>query len=64
MACEVGGIVDLDKDHWSAPADVAIDFSTADALRGNFARYIQRGLPVVIGTTGWEDHAADLRAPG
>jgi 4-hydroxy-tetrahydrodipicolinate reductase len=59
---EVGGIVDLDKDDWSAPADVAVDFSTADALRGNFARYIQRSLPVVVGTTGWTEHAAHLRA--
>jgi 4-hydroxy-tetrahydrodipicolinate reductase len=59
---EVGGIVDLDRDQWSAPADVAVDFSTADALRGNFDRYLQRNLPVVIGTTGWEQHAAHLRA--
>jgi 4-hydroxy-tetrahydrodipicolinate reductase len=58
----IGGIVDLDKDQWSAPADVAVDFSTADALRGNFARYVERGLPVVIGTTGWGDQAAQLRA--
>jgi 4-hydroxy-tetrahydrodipicolinate reductase len=59
---DIGGIVDLDKDQWSAPADVAVDFSTADALRGNFAHYIERGLPVVIGTTGWADHATQLRA--
>lgn len=59
---DIGGIVDLDKDQWSAPADVAVDFSTADALRGNFAHYIERNLPVVIGTTGWADHAATLRA--
>jgi 4-hydroxy-tetrahydrodipicolinate reductase len=34
---------------------VAIDFSTAEALTGNFPRYVQRKLPVVIGTTGWAD---------
>jgi 4-hydroxy-tetrahydrodipicolinate reductase len=57
----VGGIVDVGREDWSAPADVAIDFSTADALRGHFARYVERRLPVVIGTTGWEAHAAALR---
>jgi 4-hydroxy-tetrahydrodipicolinate reductase len=57
----IGGIVDVGREEWSAPADVAIDFSTADALRGNFGHYVERKLPVVIGTTGWEAHAADLR---
>jgi 4-hydroxy-tetrahydrodipicolinate reductase len=59
---EVGGVVDMDWGDWSAPADVAIDFSTADALRGNFSRYVERRLPVVVGTTGWADQAGDLRA--
>jgi 4-hydroxy-tetrahydrodipicolinate reductase len=59
---EVGGIVDMDWGDWSAPADVAIDFSTADAVRSNFARYVERHLPVVLGTTGWTAHAADLRS--
>jgi 4-hydroxy-tetrahydrodipicolinate reductase len=59
---EVGGVVDMDWGDWSAPADVAIDFSTADALRGNFTRYVERRLPVVVGTTGWADQAGDLRA--
>ena len=38
-----------------APADVAIDFSTADALAENFPRYLEMRLPVVIGTTGWTE---------
>ena len=59
--CEIGGRIDVDRDDWNAAADVAVDFSTADALRGNFARYIERGLPVVIGTTGWSAHEADLK---
>ena len=45
-----------------APADVAIDFSTADALAANFPRYVERGLPVVIGTTGWSAHEPGFRA--
>jgi 4-hydroxy-tetrahydrodipicolinate reductase len=59
---EVGGVIDIGVGDWSAPADVAIDFSTADALVGNVGRYVARGLPVVIGTTGWSAHEADLRA--
>ena len=60
--CEVSARIDVDKGDWSAPADVAVDFSTADALSSNFSHYIERTLPVVIGTTGWEAHAPELRA--
>lgn len=58
---EIAGCVDVGRDAW-APADVAIDFSTAEALVTNFPRYVERRLPVVIGTTGWSDQAARLRA--
>lgn len=58
---EVTGRIDVDGGDWSAPADVAIDFSTADALEKNFAHYVERTLPVVIGTTGWQTHEAELR---
>ena len=59
---EVSGRIDVDKGDWSALAHVAIDFSTADALRGNFSHYVERTLPVVIGTTGWSAHEVELRA--
>jgi 4-hydroxy-tetrahydrodipicolinate reductase len=59
---EVTGRIDVDSSDWSAPADVAIDFSTAEALAGNFRRYVERRLPVVIGTTGWGERAAEYRA--
>jgi 4-hydroxy-tetrahydrodipicolinate reductase len=58
---DVAGRVDEGRDEWR-PADVAIDFTTADALLRNFPRYLQLEMPVVIGTTGWNDHAASLRA--
>ena len=58
---EVVGRVDAGRDEW-APADAAIDFSTADALLDNFARYIELRLPVVIGTTGWNAHVDRLRS--
>src|SRR3954466_16052500 len=54
--------IDVDSGDWSAAADVAIDFSTAAALKGNFGRYVERQLPAVIGTTGWADLADALRA--
>jgi len=60
--CEVSGRIDVDKGDWNAPADVAVDFSTADALRSNFSHYVDRTLPVVIGTTGWSAHTAELKA--
>jgi 4-hydroxy-tetrahydrodipicolinate reductase len=57
---EVAGRVDEGRDEWG-PADVAIDFTTAAALAANFPRYLERKLPVVIGTTGWNDRAASMR---
>jgi len=41
---------------------VAIDFSTADALAANFPKYLERRLPVVIGTTGWSGRLAEYKA--
>jgi 4-hydroxy-tetrahydrodipicolinate reductase len=58
---EIAGIVDVGRSEF-VPADVAIDFSTADALRGNFGMYLERRLPVVIGTTGWQAHADSYRS--
>jgi 4-hydroxy-tetrahydrodipicolinate reductase len=58
---EIAGRVDHDRPEWT-DADVAIDFSTADALRANFPHYVERRLPVIIGTTGWGEHAGQLRA--
>jgi 4-hydroxy-tetrahydrodipicolinate reductase len=45
---------------WPA-ADVAIDFSTAEAVRTNLPRLVERGTNVIIGTTGWQTHEAELR---
>lgn len=44
------------------PADVAIDFSTADALVANLPRLAAAGLDAVIGTTGWNAHAEKMQA--
>lgn len=60
--CEIADRIDVGRGNWNTAADVAIDFSTADALRGNFPRYLERKLPVVIGSTGWSAHEADFRS--
>jgi 4-hydroxy-tetrahydrodipicolinate reductase len=59
---EVAGHIDVDSADWTRPADVAIDFSTAEALAANFPRYLERKLPAVIGTTGWDDRRERYRA--
>jgi 4-hydroxy-tetrahydrodipicolinate reductase len=43
-------------------ADVAIDFSTPDAVVTNAPRLAARGLSLVIGTTGWQSSEAEVRA--
>jgi len=58
---EIASRIDVGTGDWSPPADVAIDFSTAGALKENFPRYLDRKLPVVIGTTGWSDLAPAFR---
>jgi 4-hydroxy-tetrahydrodipicolinate reductase len=59
------GVVDrassADPGRWPR-TDVAIDFSTAEAVPLNFAHLAARGTNVVIGTTGWQAHEAALRA--
>ena len=43
-------------------ADVAIDFSLADAVPVNFPRLAARGMNIVIGATGWQADEPALRA--
>lgn len=47
-------------DRWP-DADVAIDFSTADAVPANLPRLAERGISVVLGTTGWQAQERALR---
>jgi len=61
---DVAGTVDIAEagapDAWPS-ADVAIDFSVADAVLENVQRLADRGVNVVIGTTGWTAHEAEVR---
>lgn len=44
------------------PVDVAIDFTTADAVLGNVIALGRRRINVVIGTTGWHHVESEVRA--
>jgi 4-hydroxy-tetrahydrodipicolinate reductase len=45
-----------------AGAGIAIDFSTSHAVPANALAAAALGLGLVIGTTGWEDHLAEVEA--
>lgn len=61
----VAGVIDRTSaghpDRWP-DADVAIDFSHAEAVPQNLPRLAARGVSLAVGTTGWQRHEAGLRA--
>jgi 4-hydroxy-tetrahydrodipicolinate reductase len=61
---EVAGTIDIAEagspEKWPA-ADVAIDFSTAEAVSKNVRQLADRGVNVVIGTTGWMAQEQEVR---
>jgi 4-hydroxy-tetrahydrodipicolinate reductase len=66
--CEIAGFVDENSGESAiargkfGAVDVAVDFSLADAVPVNLPQLAARKINVVIGTTGWQAHEADLRA--
>jgi 4-hydroxy-tetrahydrodipicolinate reductase len=42
-------------------ADVAIEFSTPEAVIGNIYNCFDASVPVVVGTTGWLKHLEDVK---
>jgi 4-hydroxy-tetrahydrodipicolinate reductase len=42
-------------------SDVAIDFSTAESVPKNIEACARAGVPIVVGTTGWQAHLAAVR---
>jgi 4-hydroxy-tetrahydrodipicolinate reductase len=65
--CEIAGIVDpvagtdgVESDRWNG-AEVAIDFSSPDAVTANIPALARRRMDIVLGTTGWNAHEAALR---
>ena len=67
--CDVTGIVDPSggatfrhvDEVPSGAADVAIDFTVPDAVVPNVSTLAARGLSIVLGTTGWQQHEHALR---
>jgi len=68
--CEVAGVVDpmspahaapLDDPRWKGVVDVAIDFTSPDAVVANVTTLAAMGINIVLGTTGWQQHEGELR---
>jgi 4-hydroxy-tetrahydrodipicolinate reductase len=68
-ACDIAGIVDpassehtagLDDPRWNG-VEVAIDFTSPEAVMANVPALARRGINVVLGTTGWQQHEPELR---
>lgn len=65
--CEIAGIVDESSNGEALASgdfgvvDVAVDFTVPAAVPLNLPRLIERGISVVIGTTGWGEHEARFR---
>ena len=41
--------------------DVVVDFTTPHAVIANVIRCVEGGVPIVVGTTGWYQHAEKVR---
>ena len=52
--------VDEVADRLKEGADVAIDFSVADAVLNNISACMSAGVPLVEGTTGWNREGVDI----
>ena len=68
--CEVAGVADpmskahtapLDDPRWKGNVDVAIDFTTPEAVVPNVTALAAQGINIVLGTTGWGAHDAELK---
>ena len=69
FGAEVAGVVDPVSPAHTAPlhdprwksVDVAIDFTSPDAVVANVTTLAGLGVNIVLGTTGWQQHEAALR---
>ena len=67
--CDVAGVIDpqspahggnADDERWH-DVDVAVDFTSPEAVMSNAPVLAKRGINLVIGTTGWSAHERELR---
>ena len=54
--------LDVNRDEPLDNIQVAIEFSTPEAVIPNVTRLAERGVPVVIGTTGWLQHLDEVKS--
>jgi 4-hydroxy-tetrahydrodipicolinate reductase len=54
--------LDVNRDEPLDNVNVAIEFSTPEAVVANVTRLAERGIPVVIGTTGWLEHLDEVKS--
>ena len=54
--------IDVDRNESLQGADVAVEFSMPSSVVSNVAKVAALGIPVVVGTTGWLDHFAEVKA--
>jgi 4-hydroxy-tetrahydrodipicolinate reductase len=64
--CEIAAIAEVDRPIAEAVAragsvDVAVDFSQPSAVPANLRTLAERRISVVLGTTGWDEHAREMR---
>jgi 4-hydroxy-tetrahydrodipicolinate reductase len=57
-----GAITRANADAEWPQADVAIDFSAGGSVAGTVGKLAARGTPIVIGTTGWQEQEAAVKA--
>jgi 4-hydroxy-tetrahydrodipicolinate reductase len=61
-ALEAAGHEVVDGREGPAGCDVAIDFTRPDAVAGNVERCLAAGVPLVVGTSGFDTAAVDAQA--
>jgi 4-hydroxy-tetrahydrodipicolinate reductase len=54
--------VDIGRDEPLEGADVAVEFSVPSSVSGNVAKVAALRIPMVVGTTGWVEHLAEVKA--
>lgn len=54
--------VDIGREEPLEGADVAVEFSVPSSVVGNVAKVAALRIPMVIGTTGWAGHLAEVKS--
>ena len=58
----VSARLDVGRDEPLKGTDVAVEFSMPASVVGNVARVAAQRVPIVVGTTGWSEHLAEVKS--